>query len=240
MAASARRILLAAGVAAFVVGAAGSARAVPVAVWGDLEIRLDGQVVYQSGDSYLNEIGGYVDVELAPSASGVPGPSLVLGSSRIDLGSAPVVGCGGLDWCWEGFWDLSATLLASPSVVAPDAGGTYELTGLSLRIDAGTMSATDLLDPVDGSRVRDFAADPLVLDLAPVTFQPDPLELLLFDASLGPFPAWVVPVDVEADVPDFGTLTFQGHLVVPEPGAAGLLGLAALASGVILRRRRGA
>jgi hypothetical protein len=214
---------------------AGSAGAASVPVSGDLVITRNGDVVYVSDAISTAAFGGSVDLSFSS-----PDLALVVGGSQIDLGSYPTVGCDpdNQDLCWEGFFDVGATLLASPTVVTHDSSFLYELTGLALRIDAGFMSATDT-DYLE-SFVRDFSSDPLVLDLAPVVLQTSPLEVYSFLIGSGPFPTLVIPVDAQVDVPDFGSFVFQGHLVVPEPSTMLLLAVAGLGiatASPLLRRR---
>lgn len=212
-------------VALALLGAEGAAEAVPAPVSGQLQITRNGQPVGTA------DLDGFVDVGFAPDFS------LQLGSSQIDLGSLLVVGCDPYlaDLCFEGLSDVSATLAGPASVPTSTLFG-WDLSGLSLRLDGGTMSAwdTDYLDFF----FHDFALDPVVLGLGPVSYEPDVSAFLDYLSSGGPFPPLVIPVDSQVAVPDFGSFVFQGALVIPEPPGGALLVVGYLAA-AFGRRRRG-
>lgn len=211
---------VAAGLAALVLATSGAATAAPLAVSGTLRVGDDQNYAGHSAPT------GFIDAEIGPS----PAFELLITDSEIQLGTVPIVyhelpGGEPDDTSWI---DLTATLLASP-VFGAWVGGPefhYEFTDAVLRVDGGIMEDVMGLE-------RDFAVDPLDVALAPFT-----VVVPTDDVFAGALSGFVLPIDGQAAVTGWGTMTVSGSLVVPEPTLPGLLAAAALLGRPALRRRR--
>ncbi len=157
-----------------------------------------------------------------------PDPSTEF-QADLDLGSAII-----LNPNETSLFDIQATLSAGPTpvaLVAGDFSATFD--DLTLTLDGGQLDSIGF--------IRDFGFDPLVVPLPTTTVEVFSLDVLAGTSS------FTLPLDLVIDVPGYpafgppasillrGTFVFQQ---VPEPRAAVLLGLAALALRAASRRVR--